>query len=54
MSIGCIENLKKLKEVKLSGMENNPALERAVEHLMVVNDNRQESDKIKVVVVKHW
>lgn len=53
MSIGGIENLKKLKEVKLSGMENNPALERAVEHLMVVNDN-QESGKIKVVVVKHW
>ena len=49
-SIVGIENLKNLKEVKLSGRKNNPSLERAVEQLKVENENHPKSNQIKVVV----
>jgi disease resistance protein RPM1 len=43
-SIVGIENLKNIKEVKLSGIKNNPSLQRAVEQLKVENENRPESN----------
>ncbi|CAD6248477.1 unnamed protein product [Miscanthus lutarioriparius] len=45
-----IDNLKSLKEVKLSGWENNPSLQRALQQLKEENKNRPESSQIKVVV----
>jgi disease resistance protein RPM1 len=45
-----IDNLKSLKEVKLSGWENNPSLQRALQQLKEENENRPESSQIKVVV----
>jgi len=45
-----IDNLKSLKEVKFSGWENNPSLQRALQQLKEENENRPESSQIKVVV----
>ncbi|VAI63988.1 unnamed protein product [Triticum turgidum subsp. durum] len=42
-----LENLEKLKEVKLSGWKGNPAMKRAVEQLKALST---ESNPIKVVV----
>lgn len=46
-----IDNLKNLKEVKLSGKKNNPSLEHALQQLKEENENRlDKSSKIKVAV----
>nr|CAB3445269.1 unnamed protein product [Digitaria exilis] len=50
-SIVGIDNLKELKEVKLvSDTKNNPLMKRALQQLKEENENRSESNQIKVLV----
>jgi hypothetical protein len=53
-SIEGVEHLKKLKEVHLLGMKDNPTLKSALEHLKEDSDGRSNDNNQFVVGVKYY